>query len=128
MLAKVRAASVEFGEGWEDIMRVCIKMSNIYDRTAYDEEAEITTLWDDFDIREREEKVLARAQAAKALVESMYDGEQAAIEAGFSESSASKLASLEFMALEQTNRLGVNGNTESPQQEGANNSARPAGR
>jgi hypothetical protein len=109
MLAKARRASTEFGEQWETGMRVCIRMSNLYDGTSYDEDAEIVTIWDDFDIRDREEKVLARAQAAKALTDAGYDAEQAAIEAGFSEESARKLADVEFMAVEAETRASPNG-------------------
>jgi hypothetical protein len=124
MLAKCRAASVEFGEKWEQIMLLAIRMSNLYDGTAYDEDAEIMTIWDDFDIREREEKVLARAQAAKALVESNFDAEESAIQAGFSEEAAKRLADVEFLQLETMTR-GVNGATANPQPANANAVAGP---
>ena len=104
MLAKSRACATELGEQWEDIMRICIRMSNLYDGTTYDEDVEITTLWDDFDIRDREEKVKARAEAMKALVEATAGLRAAAIAVGFSEEEADAFAEMEYMSLEQVNR------------------------
>lgn len=101
MIVKARTLSIEVGEQWEEIMRCCIRMSNAYDGTSWDEDADITTLWADFDIRDREEKMKARAEAVKALVEAGADLETAAIEAGFSAESARRMSELGFSELER---------------------------
>lgn len=105
MIAKARSLSVEVGEQWEEVMRGCIRLSNAYGGTSWDEEAEITTIWADFDIRDREEKMLARAQAVKALVEAGADLETAAIEAGFSADVARKMSEMGFVDLERKTRM-----------------------
>jgi len=105
MLAKSRSCATELGEQWEDIMRICIRMSNLYDGTKFDEDVEITTLWDDFDIRDREEKIKARAEAMKALVEATAGLRAAALAVGFSEEEANAFAEMEYMSLEQMNRV-----------------------
>lgn len=113
MLAKARSAAAEFGESWESIMRVAIRMSNIYASTSYDEDAEIAVIWHDHDIRELEEKVLSRAKAAAELVGAGFDGKQSAIEAGFSEDAADLLANQDFMIRERQARLApVTGSSE----------------
>lgn len=105
MLAKSRSCATELGEQWEDVMRICIRMSNIYDGTDYNEDVEIETLWDDFDIRDKEEKVKARAEAMKALVEATAGLRAAAVAVGFSEAEANAFAEMEYMSLEQQNRI-----------------------
>lgn len=106
MIAKARSASVELGEQWEELMRACIRLSNQYGGTSYDEEAEITTLWADFDIRDLETKMLLRAQAFKALVDADagVGVEGAALAVGFPADQAKKLASMEFVNMERENR------------------------
>lgn len=104
MMAKAQAASVEFGESWEELMRACIRLSNAYAGTNYDEGVEINVRWRDFDIRNREEKILMRAQTIKALGEAGVGLEAAAIAAGFSEDEARQMAEMEFVKLEVVNR------------------------
>ena len=104
MIAKARSAAVELGEQWEDLMRICIRMSNLYSGTRFDEDAEISTVWADFDIRNREEKILLRAQALKAMGDAGVGIEAAAVMTGFTEDEAKRMAEMEYVALETENR------------------------
>ena len=104
MIAKARSASVELGEQWEELMRLCIRMSNLYEGTRYDEDVEITTIWADFDIRNREEKMLLRAQALKAMGDAGVGIEAAALMVGFTEDEAKRMAEMEYVNLEMINR------------------------
>jgi hypothetical protein len=97
MLAKARTVAVELGEQWEELMRVCLRLSNRHAGTRYDEDAEIEIVWGDFDIRDREEKLLARARAAAELIGAGYEPEQAAREAGFSRVSARRLTQVDVL-------------------------------
>ncbi len=104
MIAKARSASVELGEQWEELLRLCIRMSNLYEGTRYDEDVEITTIWADFDIRNREEKMLLRAQALKAMGDAGVGIEAAALMVGFTEDEAKRMAEMEYVNLEMMNR------------------------
>lgn len=104
MLAKVRTASVELGEQWEDIMRACIRLSNHYAGTMYNEEAEINTIWGDFDIRDAEEKAKVRAETMKIYTEALVGVEQAAIASGHTEDAAKKMAEMEYVNMEREAR------------------------
>lgn len=104
MLAKVRTASVELGEQWEEIMRACIRLSNYYANTDYDEEAEIDVMWADFDIRDAEEKAKLRAETMKLYTEALVGVEQAAIESGHSEARAKAMAEMEYVNMEREAR------------------------
>jgi hypothetical protein len=101
MLAKVRSAATEFGEQWEELMRICIRMSNVYEGTNYDEDVEIEVIWDDFDIRDREEKVKARAETTAILVGAGAGIEEAALEAGFTPSAAKEFGKMEWVTMER---------------------------
>lgn len=104
MIAKARSASIELGEQWEELMRICIRLSNRYGGTDYDEDVEIATLWADFDIRNLEEKMLLRAQALKALADAGVGIEAAAKMSGFTEDEAKLMAEMEYVNIERENR------------------------
>ena len=106
-IAKARTASVELGEQWEELMRACIRLSNAFGGTRYDEDAEIELRWADFDIRDLETKMKLRAEAMKAIVEAVEVGagvEEAALAVGFTAEQAKRMGEVEYVTIERENR------------------------
>jgi hypothetical protein len=106
MISRAEDAAVHFGNRWEDVMYLSRRLHNTFtNEPAMDEEQLISTLWRDFEVRDRVERVKAMAEAINVLVSAGGDLENAARFVGVDEESAAKIA--EFSLPAGLNQVGM---------------------
>lgn len=101
MLDKARMAARGFSDPYRAAVRMALKLDNTFGSGSHKEDQDIEIEWADFDVREEVEKINAKADALKKLVEAGASIEQAALVVGFSEQQASMLAKVDENAVEQ---------------------------
>jgi hypothetical protein len=90
LVAKAEDMAVSYGNAWEDVMGVALRLSNEFAGTSYPTDG-LSTLWGAFDRIDKMGQALKRAEIVTALVNAGATLEGAAIEAGYGEESVSLL-------------------------------------
>ncbi|NLD42348.1 MAG: hypothetical protein GX657_02520, partial [Chloroflexi bacterium] len=106
LVSKVLKAQVDFGNTWEDALRMGIRLANTFG-TGYslDETAILSTLWDNAQTRDEDHEV-ARAQGKKTLG---IPEEVLWAELGYSQEEIDKMkGSDEYRARQELMRLAMN--------------------
>ena len=82
-----------FGNIWEDVMQLCIRMHNTWGPgQTYPEDEPIEILWRDFEIRDRVNRVKEQATAVKELTTAGANLEAAAKAAFFDDETAKDMS------------------------------------
>jgi hypothetical protein len=90
LVAKAEDMAVSYGNAWEDVMGVALRLSNEFGGTSYPTDG-LSTLWGPFDRIDKMGQALKRAEIVTALVNAGATLEGAAIEAGYGDESVSLL-------------------------------------
>jgi len=97
MIAKARVASIAFGTSWEQCMMVARRLYNIYGPGGLDEEQQIKTLWDDFEVRDVEDNLTRKFERLEMASKAGANLEEAAKLAGFTDDQAVALAKVDLL-------------------------------
>lgn len=99
LVSLVETSSVGYGNAWENLMKISIRLSNAFGGTNYNEDEIISTEWAEFDRvdRNEEERKAAETKSLKAntfisLVNQSVPRRTAAIVAGYTQEEADELA------------------------------------
>lgn len=101
MIARAEEAAVHFGNAWEDVMYLSRRLHNTYTNdTPLDEDQLITTLWHDFEVRDRVERVKTQGEALTMFTTAGGDYEAVARYVGVDEENAKAMAQFAIVPLE----------------------------
>lgn len=116
MVSKAEDTAVHFGNFWEDVMYFSRRLYNAFgDGDELSEDELITTIWGDFEVRDKTERRKAQAEIVQIYTNAGAGIEQAAKEAGLPIEEAKELARFS-LPLGMTNNTGMAETNETTQE------------
>jgi len=101
MISRAEDTSVHFGNRWEDVMYLSRRMHNTFsNEPKLDENQLISTLWRDFEVRDRVERVKVQGEALSLFTAAGGDYEASARYVGIDEESAAEMGRFALVPLE----------------------------